>query len=401
MSGRPSPLAALRVPGEEDARRRAWAVAQAALAQREPVAKRRARPPLALAAVAVAAIVVLALAVTAPGRATADWVRARIDAVAHPPAPPRAPANPVPSTGPLPGGGLILVVNDHGPTVLGLGAPRVLLGRVDAATWSPHGKYVAAVRGIELIAVDLAGHRRWSLAGHDPIRWPTWAPSGFRVAYVTGTPGRGGRTVRVVAGDGTGDHVLAATGPAPPAWQPATAGERLAYADNAGRVALRDADSGRLIWRTRGGLRPIQLAFSSDGRRLLVLEPDRTLIFNGATGALLAGGRHTTKSTNIAVAYKPGSSTVYALVRRLRGSGDARLVIVHTDRHGVRPVDFSTVLFAGGPLGAPAWSPTGDWLVAEGGAAGWDVLHVAGRGTDRIRLLAPGRGAHLAGWCCG
>ena len=142
------------------------------------------------------------------------------------------PSTPVPTAGVLPGGGRLLAVNEQGLFAFGVGrAPRQLLGRIDAAAWSPHGRYAVAVRGIELIAVGMDGRRHWSFAERRSISWPAWSPSGYRIAYVVGGPGVG-RTIHVVAGDGTGEHVLAATRAVPPCpagcratssgWRPST-----------------------------------------------------------------------------------------------------------------------------------------------------------------------------------
>ena len=407
MSAPPSPLTRLRVPGEEDARRRAWALARAALAERPAtVAPRRARGrAAAVMAGALLAALVVAFGLTAPGRATADWVRAHLPEVAGRDA--RRPAPVVTRAAPLPGGGRLLAVNEQGLFAFGLpgGAPRELLGRVDAAAWSPHGRFAAAVRGIELIAVDLRGRRRWSLAAAHAIRWPAWSPSGFRVAYVTGTIGTGGRTIHVVAGDGTGDHVLAASGPTPPVWQPGVApAERLATVDSAGRVALRDADSGRVLWRARLGAAPLQLAWTAGGRRLLALERRRVIVLDAASGAHLGRTPTQTRTTNIAFATRPGHHG-YAVIRRTLAPAAAarsRVAVVRTDAAGRRVLDTSSVLFAGGPIRAVAWSPRGDWLAADlAGVDGWDLVHLRGRGVDRARTLAAGRGARLSGWCCG
>src|SRR3954471_377940 len=210
---------------------------------------RRGLDTLARVLAAVLVALVAALALTAPGRAAAQWVSDRIAHAVRAAAPRPAPR--ARSAGPLPGGGRLLSVTVRGPGVRGLGAPRQLLGRVDDATWSPHGRFVAAVRGPELIAVDLHGHRRWHVAPGPDLARPRWSPSGFRVAYLAGTPGRGGRILRVVDGDGTGDHAVAAAGAAAPAWHPGTVRHVLAYADVAGRVVVRDVDAGRLLWRAR------------------------------------------------------------------------------------------------------------------------------------------------------
>jgi hypothetical protein len=399
----PPRLGGLRVPGEEEARRRAWAVAQAALAERvrdqdserTTPGRARRRPPSRLAApvlTLLCALVALAAGLTAPGRATAEWVRSRIAAVAGP-APPLARPTARTTTA-LPGGGRILVVNDHGPTVLGLpGGPRQLLGAVDEATWSPHGRYVAAVRGIELIAVDLHGRRRWHVAHRRVIRAPSWAPSGFRVAYLTGVPGDGGRMLRIVAGDGTGDRFLASAGPTPPAWHPGTATNVLAYVDVAGRITVRDADTRAVLWRARPREVPRTLSWSHDGHRLIAVGAGAVTSYAGRSGRTLGRHRAPHGTENVLGAFAP-SGRRYVVVRRVRSTGDHRLLLVTHGRERLLQI-------GSGPIRSVAWGPDGQWLVLDQpGVPSWSLMHLTARGPDIPRAVAAGRGARLAGWCC-
>jgi RNA polymerase sigma-70 factor, ECF subfamily len=345
--------------------------------------------------------VALAAALTAPGRATAEWVQRHLSEVTGQVLRTTTnPSTPVPTTGALPGGGRMLAVNEQGLFAFGVGGPpRRLLGHIDAAAWSPHGRYAVAMRGIELIAVSVRGRRHWSLAERRPISWPAWSPSGYRIAFVVGTAGLG-RTIHVVAGDGSGEHVLAATRAVAPAWRPGVApAERLATVDAAARVVLRDADSGRVLWRVRTPNTPLRLTWSADGRLLLVGQRDRVTVLTASTGARVGDQHSPGKTINTLIANRPGH-TGYAVVRRTAG-GRSRVVVVRTDASGRRVLDESAVLFAGGPIRAIAWSPHGDWLAADlAGVDGWDLVHLKGRGVDRIRTLAAGRDAHLSGWCC-
>jgi RNA polymerase sigma-70 factor (ECF subfamily) len=352
--------------------------------------------------------VALTVALTAPGRATAEWVQHHLsDVTGRVLRVPAHPSTQVRTAGALPGGGRMLAVNEQGLFAFGLGgAPRQLLGRIDAAAWSPHGRYAVAVRGIELIAVSMRGRRHWSLAQRQQLSWPAWSPSGYRIAYVVGGAS-GGRTIHVVAGDGSGEHVLAATRATPPAWWPGSRSgtERIATVDSAARVALRDADSGRVLWRTstRTG-HIVQFAWSADGRRLFALAADRVIVLDGATGARLAVHRNGIKATNSAIATRPGHHG-YAVVRNRPGASRTtavgRVTVVALDADGRRRRDAASILFTGTPVRAIAWSPRGDWLAAEVvGVDGWSLLHLKGRGMDRNRTLAAGRDAQPAGWCC-
>jgi len=388
-----------RAPGEEDAGDRAWALVRAA--HRAPAEGRR-RGPRARRAAVLALAAVLAVgavfAATDPGDAVAEWVSRTVrHAVAEPP--PRPPAN----VDRPPGGGRLLAGSVAGPAVVAAGKPvRRLLGAVDQAAWSPRGRFVIAARGPELIAVDLRGRRRWSLAAGGDVRDPRWSPSGYRVAY------RAGDELRVVAGDGTGDRALGPAGAAAPAWRPRRLHE-LAFADRAGRVALLDVDRGRVLWRSRPRLPPRQLSWSADGRRLLVLAARRTYVLSGR-GGLVRQTRVPAGARNVAAAYGPDGRG-YALVRRSRG-GESRILVVPgraTMAGNGLPGGQPRFLFgAPGPIRGLAWSPDGRWL-ATGvvRADAWVFLRPGPDGLSAARSLADvtarlggGRFPPVAGWCC-
>ena len=106
----------------------------------------------------------------------------------------------------LPAPGRLLVVSaEHGGVWLvhdnGL---KRLLGSYSDAEWSPHGRYVVATEPNELVALDLDHGVRWSLArrGASVAALGRDADVDTRIAYLTPSG------LRVVAGDGTGDHLL-------------------------------------------------------------------------------------------------------------------------------------------------------------------------------------------------
>ena len=96
-----------------------------------------------------------------------------------------------------------------------------------------------------LSAVDPRGGVRWSLTRPQADHRARWAPGdGFRIAYLSGG------ALRVVDGDGTGDHrYAAARARVAPAWRPG-ARHVLAYADPAGRIAVAAVDARRRAWRS-------------------------------------------------------------------------------------------------------------------------------------------------------
>jgi hypothetical protein len=358
-------LERIEIPGEHDARERAWAVVRAAHAEREPRARQVPWRPLALVAAGAA---LLAATFSPPGRALVDNVRETIGI-----------ADADKALVALPDGGRLLVVSSDGTWIVARDGARRRLGDYDDATWSPFGNFVAATTSDELTALEPDGDVRWKLARTD-VRFPRWGGTRFdtRIAYFS----RG--SLRVVGGDGRGDRLLVRGAAAvAPAWRP---GPRhvLAYADGSGRVVTVEADSGRRLWRTRPGGRVAQLEWSTDGRRLLVrrarfvdvLTPEGqpftgVRIPNGVvTAAAFRPRGHT-----LAVAYRVGNRT-RVLARRL--------------------------LFAGpGNVDQLAWSPDARWLlVAWPTASEWLFVGTDGRSRVDAVQFDPEDFPRIAGWCC-
>lgn len=405
-------LRGLPLPDEREAEERARRVVVAAHARRAPAPRSRRRLRAALAAAAVVAAVAAA-ALTPPGEAVADWLGDVIR-------PGREDARPALDS--LPAPGRLLVVSDRGPWVVHPDGSKRLLGAYDAASWSPNGLFVVVTRGRRLVAVEPDGTPRWSLTRPEPVSGARWSPSGFRIAYLTGP--RGGHApapaaherphaLRIVAGDGSGDHLLdrSAAGVAP-AWRPAARRHLLAYADPDGRLRLVDADTRATLWETGPGEVPVQLAWSADGQRLLALARRSLRIVDGS-GRLLAMLRlERALSTPAAgsarmVAFR-GDGHTFALVRESgRGEGSEVALLRAERRHGSpRPV------FAGpGAFSDLAWSPDGRWLlVAWPSADQWVFIRPGADARVRAvggmaREFAPGASGpadppRVVEWCC-
>ncbi|HYU60449.1 MAG TPA: hypothetical protein VEK39_06805 [Solirubrobacterales bacterium] len=303
-------LGELPLPDEAGAEERAWDVIRAAYAERTPSRTAHRTRRLALAvAVGVAA---LAVGLSPAGAKVGDLVREVVEIGQE---------DARPALRSLPAAGELLVESDSGPWVVREDGSKRLLGDYEQATWSPRGLFIAVTDGRELVAVDPLGEVRWTVTAPARVSDPRWAPTGFRIAY------RSGDDLRVVAGDGTGDHPVARdVAPVAPMWLSSRDAKLaagavpvahvLAYVDSSGTVRVIDADTGATI-----GPDPTQR------ERLLALE----------TGSALS----------------PDGERTARVVRR---SDRSALIL---EEAGQRRVIFS----APGRLIAPTWSPDGRWLL--------------------------------------
>jgi hypothetical protein len=378
-------------PGELAAGRRSWAVVEAALVERAPVARRRRRPLLRLALVTALLAAGLAAALTSAGAEVGEWIEERIGL---------GPEETQPTLRGFPGSGRLLAVSDSGAWVVNPGGGMRRLGAYSEVGWSPNGLFVVGTRGHRITAVEPDGEPRWSLARPGRLSDPAWSPGdGFRVAYLERTAR--GRSLRVLDGSGRLDHHVA-TGVARvrPAWRPGRGYVVTFAAAGAPALLTVDADSGRRLWSARTGAAPLELSWTRDGRRLVALLP-RELRVYGRDGRLLAERRLPAGSRALTMAVHPGGGrAAVALTRskvssvlsfRLRGAAGRQ-----------------RELFTGsGTFSDLAWSPGGQRLLVGWPEANQWLLVGARRprafaGVSRqLDPAASGAGfPRLAGWCC-
>jgi hypothetical protein len=365
-------------PDEREAGKRSWEVVRAAFAEREPVPRKRARWPIVAVAAGAA---VVAAALSPPGLAVLDSIR---DAV-------RGEPNATPALFSLPSGRL-LVDSDRGTWVVERDGSKRLLAGYHDASWSPHGLFVAAISGDELRALEPDGDVHWSI-GRPQLRFPRWSSFGHRderVAYLSGG------TLRVVGGNGRGDHAIAAADRVAPAWRPRT--HAVAFVDARGRVTVADADTTRRLWTRRAQQRPEELEWSTDGRFLLAPGASSITIFGpdgrrrleplGPGAAPVADASFASTRAAVAFVQQGGSRSFLWLYPKLRADGTA----AHR-------------MFTGaGVFDRVLWSPNDRWLLlAWPSADQWLFFRsTAVRKIDPVSGIeaAFGPGATPTGWCC-
>jgi Tol biopolymer transport system component len=361
-------------PSEREAGDRSWDVVRDAYEERIRVPRKRDWRPIAIAA---AAAVVVAGAVTPPGHAVFGSLR---DAV-------RGEPNAAPALFSLPTPHSRLLVNsaDGAWVVQNDGSKRLLDGYRDAS-WSPHGLFLAATRGGELRALEPSGKVHWSIGRVGRIRNPRWSFDGFRVAYFAGG------TLRIVNGNGTGDHLLTRdVRPGPSAWQPNT--HALAYVNRAGKIQIANVDkrSRSATVQTRGA--PHQLEWTSDGKRLIAVERNAVEVF-WQRGPRI-GGLDRGTARVVAASISPNGKSI-AFIETQGNRSTLQLT-------GVLGGPTGPVFSGAGSFTKIIWSPDGRWLLLDWSSADqWlfirrPVKKLVAVSNIRVNF---GQEPTLAGWCC-
>ncbi len=364
-------LERVEIPGEHEARERTRAVVLAGFAEREPFRRPRSRRPVV---VLVAGAALVAAVASPAGRSVIDSVREQVGIEAA-----------APALFTLPAEGRLLVDSAAGSWVVQPDGSKRLLGELRQAAWSPFGRFVVATRPNALLALEPDGSVRWTLARRAVSR-PSWGGTrtDTRIAYLSGS------NLRVVAGDGMGDRLVArGVAPIAPVWLP-RAPHALTYPTLDGRLITVSLQNGRELWRTSRGRRVERLEWSADGRRLLVLRGGQVEIRDRA-GSLFTGIRPPSGTVSAAT-FRPGSHAV-AYVTLL--GGRSRVTLLDEPSR--------TLLTVAGRIEQLAWSPDGATILVPWREADqWLFIpRRTGklRAVDDIALQFEGFPGSVS-WCC-
>ena len=205
----------------------------------------------------------------------------------------------------------------------------------------------------------------------------------------------------MVAGDGTGDHLLAPrTAAAAPAWNGVS--HQLVYADRHGRIHLVNADTGAAVWTSQPGAMPTQIEWEPGGRQIVALSGRAVRVLHARDGSLfklipLAPGSH-----QLAI-----SPTGPAAVTIRSAAGQSSILLLHP----VHPWLAPRPIFRGaGRFNSLVWSPDGKWLLASWASADQWVFIKLGIRTGAIEHVQAVSSiaaefdstgpASFGGWCC-
>jgi hypothetical protein len=341
-----------------------------------------------LAAAVVVAVV--AGAISAPGRAV---IRSLRDAIGREKVVGIRRAEPALFR--LPAAGQLLVTSRSGSWIVQPDGSKRLLNGWSEAAWSPSAKFVALTRGHELTALKPPDEVRWSLARRGLVTGASWSFEGFRVAYLNGTQ------LRLVVGNGEGDHVLVPhVRPVPPAWRPVGPEHVLAYVGARGGVHVIDADTRRELGSFREGS-PEELLWSADGALLAARS-------SGLISVYRPDGVRVTGISTRSFAVVPGSIPAAAFAP----SGHT-LAFTTYDAHTNRSSIYLELLGAGrerrlftgpGHFTRLVWSPDGRWLLVAWPDAN-QLFFVRTSGPHKVLAVSDvrrqfGGFPNPAGWCC-
>jgi hypothetical protein len=277
----------------------------------------------------------------------------------------------------LPFPGEVLVRDDAGIVIVQRDGARRRLGPFADASWSPNARFVVLTGGRHLVVADPAtGAHRWSITARAAVTDARWSlepavPPCCRIAYLSGG------ALHVIAGDGTGDHVVAEAADVAPVWRPHNDRRELAYAAPDGSVHLVAADGGAALAPVlHPGFAVRSLVWSTDGARIAVAGARRIAVYRA--GAATPGSVYRAPSgTTVSGALLAGGAGSLIVEQRIHGH--TRLEHVTADGEPTHGSEFS------GALDGISLAPDGrHLLVGMRDVQTWIVLSVPGLRTTAM-----------------
>jgi hypothetical protein len=241
--------------------------------------------------------------------------------------------------------------------------------------------------------------------------YPRWSPSGFRIAY------RAGRTLRVVAGDGTGDTLVAKNvAYLPPVWSPQGL-DLIAYVETGAGVRIANTETGQMVG-SAGALDGIETLGWAPGGSLLLEASRHALALRQVTMSKLASSLDLGPPRQVGLpdgarvrsaVFSPSGNAVAVLLGLPAGAAGAprsKVALIDTATRSLR-----RLFTVRGRLSGLAWSPDGSRLLTSWPDADqWVFIPIEGHG--RVRALDgiaaafdPGKPRsssfpRIEGWCC-
>jgi hypothetical protein len=272
----------------------------------------------------------------------------------------------------------VLVHDDAGIVVIRRNGTVRRLGPFADAAWSPNARFVVLTGGRHLVVADpVTGAHHWSITANAAVRDARWsleptAPPCCRIAY------RSGGDLHVIAGDGTGDHVVARTAPVAPAWRPHSTQRELAFSAPDGSVHLVAADGGQgLAPALRPGFTVRSLVWSADGTRLVVVGAKRVAVYRAGARAPYTVYRAPAQIENVSAVLAGRAASLLVLQR---GMGETSITPVGTDGKPSHGTAWT------GTVGGLSLSPDGRHLLADlhGRVDEWLVIEAASLQTTHV-----------------
>jgi Tol biopolymer transport system component len=228
----------------------------------------------------------------------------------------------------------------------------------------------------------------WSIGRVGRIRNPRWSSDGFRIAYFAGG------TLRVVNGDGTGDHLLTRdVRPGPSAWQPNANAHALAYVNRAGKIQIGNVDKRNRSATVQTRDAPRQLEWTSDGKWLVAVERNAVEVF-GRRGPRI-GGLDRGAARVVDASISPNGKSI-AFIETEGTRSTLQLT-------GVLGGPTGPVFSGAGTFTKVIWSPDGRWLLLDWSSADqWLFIRRPVKKLVAVSNIRANFGEEpsLAGWCC-